>query len=193
LESDSEQVKTNLLRITHWVMDEDRDYRIIWLERTALPFASLAEVTVANEEVVRKFAPYHHQWGIVVDMAQAPPRNDPAFEGAMRGLRAAIELTFARTAVLLGTQVGVLQVKRITREDSAKSYATVSREAALRFARGLAQGGSTASGRVRESTRARSAEPTPLRDLRARGEAGASQVPEASAALPGVGDGEVPR
>ena len=70
-------------------------------------------------------------------MAQAPPRNDPAFESAMRGLRAAVEVSFARIAVLLGTQVGVLQVQRITREDSAKSYATVSREAALRFARGL--------------------------------------------------------
>lgn len=137
LESDSERVKTNLLRVTHWVMDEDRDNRVVWLQRTALPFGSIAEVTVANEQVVQKLAPHHRQWGIVVDMAQAPPRNDPEFETAMRGLRAAVEVSFARIAVLLGTQVGVLQVQRITREDSAKSYATVSRDAALRFARGL--------------------------------------------------------
>jgi hypothetical protein len=130
-------------------MDEDRDHRIVWLERTAQPFGSLAEVTTANQEVVRKFASYHREWGIVVDMAQAPARNDPAFEGAMRGLRAAIEVTFARTAVLLGTQVGVLQVKRITREDAAKSYATVNRDAALRFARGLSQGDPPASERPR--------------------------------------------
>lgn len=137
MESDSEHVKRNLLRVTHWVMDEDSDDRVVWLERTALPFGSLDEVTAANEQVVQKFAPYHRQWGIVVDMAHAPPRNDPAFESAMRGLRAAVEASFARTAVLLGTQVGVLQVQRITREDSAKSFATVSRDAALRFARGL--------------------------------------------------------
>lgn len=130
-------MKNNLLRITHWVMDEDRDHRIVWLERTPLPFGSIDEVTLANGQVVQQLAPHHRQWGIVVDMAHAPSRNDPAFESAMRGLRASVEASFARTAVLLGTQVGVLQVKRLAREDSAKSYATVSREAALRFARGL--------------------------------------------------------
>jgi hypothetical protein len=130
-------VKTNLLRVTHWVMDEDRDHRVVWLHRTALPFGSIGEVAAANEQVVQKFAPYHRQWGIIVDMAEAPARNDPAFESAMHGLRAAVEASFARAAVLLGTQVGVLQVKRLTREDAAKSYATVSRDHALRFARGL--------------------------------------------------------
>lgn len=130
-------MKTHLLSVTHWVMDEDRDHRIVWLERTPVPFGSIDEVTLANEQVVQKFAPHHRQWGIVVDMAHAPSRNDAAFESAMHGLRASVEASFARTAVLLGTQVGVLQVKRLTREDSAKSYATVSREAALRFARGL--------------------------------------------------------
>lgn len=118
-------------------MDEDRDHRVVWLHRTAQPFASLDEVTVANEQVVQKLEPRYRLWGVVVDMAHAPARNDPAFESAMRGLRAAINASFARTAVLLGTQVGVLQVKRIAREDSAKSFATVSRDAALRFARGL--------------------------------------------------------
>ena len=130
-------MKTNLLRITHWVMDEDGDNRVVWLQRTALPFGSLDEVAAANGQVVQKFALHHRQWGIVVDMAGAPARNDPAFESAMRSLRVAVETSFARTAVLLGTHVGVLQVKRFTREDSAGSYATVNRQAALRFARGL--------------------------------------------------------
>lgn len=137
MRSQSEQVKTNLLRIPHWVMDEDGDNRVVWLQRTALPFESLEQVLVANEQVVKKFVPHHRQWGIVVDMAGAPARNDPAFESAMSGLRASVEASFAHTAVLLGTHVGVLQVQRITREDSATSYATVSRKAALRFARGL--------------------------------------------------------
>lgn len=117
-------------------MEEDGEARVVWLQRTALPFGSIDEVTSANEQVVKRFSPYHRRWGLVVDMSQAGSRNDPAFEEAMRGLRAAVAESFARTAVLLGTQVGVLQVKRLTREDSAKSLATLSRDAALRFAGG---------------------------------------------------------
>jgi hypothetical protein len=67
---------------------------------------------------------------------QAPPRNDPAFESAMRGLRDAVEVRFARTAVLLESAVGLLQVSRLTREDGAETFATQSEAAALRFARG---------------------------------------------------------
>jgi hypothetical protein len=69
-------------------------------------------------------------------MRHAPPRNDPAFETAMRGLRDAVEVRFARTAVLLDTAVGLLQVTRLTREDGAGTFATQSEAAALRFARG---------------------------------------------------------
>lgn len=117
-------------------MESDASIHVIWLRRSPVPFASLVELTTSNEAVVDKFIESYESWGVVVDMRQAPSRNDPAFEAAMRGLRSAIEARFARTVVLLATRVGMLQVNRLTREDGAKSLATTDEGAALRFARG---------------------------------------------------------
>jgi sulfite reductase alpha subunit-like flavoprotein/predicted heme/steroid binding protein len=131
-----ESVKTKLLASAHWLMEEDRRNKLVYLLRLAMPFSSVEEITSANQQVVARIRPEHKDWGIVVDMRQAPPRNDPAFEGAMRGLRDAVEVRFARTAVLLESAVGLLQVTRLTREDGAETFATQSEAAALRFARG---------------------------------------------------------
>ncbi len=117
-------------------MESDASTRVVWLRRSPVAFGSLVELTAANEAVVGRFSQQYESWSVVVDMRQAPARNDPAFEAAMRGLRASIEARFARTAVLLATQVGMLQVNRLTREDGATSFATTDEAAALRFARG---------------------------------------------------------
>jgi hypothetical protein len=129
-------VKTTVLVNAHWSMEEDVTLRVVWLRRTTLPFGSLSEVTSANEQIVQTMRVHHRHWGLVVDMREAPSRNDPAFESAMAGLRAAVEAHFARTAVLLKSAVGMLQVNRLTRADGAKSFATMSAAAALRFASG---------------------------------------------------------
>jgi hypothetical protein len=129
-------VKTTLLESAHWLMEDDASRRVVWLRRTGLSFGSVLEVVAANDQIILKLAPHHRHWGVVVDMRHAPSRNDPAFEAAMHGLRAAVEARFARTAVLLGTAVGMLQVNRLTRADGATSFATRDEAAALRFARG---------------------------------------------------------
>jgi hypothetical protein len=129
-------VTITLLASTHWLMEEDSVHRVVWLHRLPVPFTSIGEITAANAAVIQQILPRHRTAGVVVDMRAAPPRNDPAFEAAMRGLRSNVETRFARTAVLLATQVGMLQVNRITREDGATSFATTNEQAAFRFARG---------------------------------------------------------
>jgi hypothetical protein len=133
------RVKTTLLENAHWLVEEDASRRVVWLRRTGLTFASIREVTIANDRIIQKLVAQHRHWGVVVDMRAAPSRNDPAFEAAMYGLRAAVEARFARTAVLLGTAVGMLQVNRLTRADGATSFATRDEAAALRFACGEPQ------------------------------------------------------
>ncbi|MEO8180909.1 MAG: cytochrome b5 domain-containing protein [Deltaproteobacteria bacterium] len=132
----AQPMRAQLIASAHWLMEEDRQHRVVFLRRMALPFGSLEELSTANQQVVGHIRPEHQEWGIVVDMRQAPPRNDPSFESAMRALRDAVEVRFARTAVLLETAVGLLQVTRLTREDGATTFATQSEAAALRFARG---------------------------------------------------------
>lgn len=121
--------------VGHWLVDEDRAAQVVWLRRTARVFVTLDELLRENQQVVARLGKHHHSWGLVVDMRHAPSRNDPAFEEAMRGLRTAVEARFARTAVLLGTAAGVLQVNRITRTDGTQSLATQSEQAAFDFAR----------------------------------------------------------
>lgn len=129
-------VRHVLLSSEHWLMEADPDDRVVWLSRLPAPFASLAEIARANDAVIRRLDAAYASWGLIVDLRRAPPRNDPEFENAMRGLRAAVAASFARTALLLATQAGVLQVSRITREDGSASFATTTEAAALEFARG---------------------------------------------------------
>ena len=129
-------MKTRLLASDHWLMEEDRQDRVIVLCRTAVPFGSVEDITHANKQVVSRIRREHESWGVVVDMRVAPKRNDAAFENAMRGLRDAVEARFAQTAVLLETAIGILQVTRITREDGTGAFATQDEKAALRYARG---------------------------------------------------------
>ena len=130
-------MKTLLLN-NYWVMEEDETKKVVILKRTALVFASTADVVRSNDAVIAQIRPAHSQYGIVVDMRQAPLRNDPAFENAMGRLRNELTSRYARLALLLETAVGVLQVNRIGREEGNRTFATRSEAAAIKFAMGQA-------------------------------------------------------
>lgn len=129
------EMKTLLLN-NYWVMEEDQAKKIVILKRTALVFTSTEDVVRANDGVISQIRPAHNQYGIVVDMRQAPLRNDPAFENAMGRLRNELTSRYARLALLLETAVGVLQVNRIGREEGNRTFATRSESAAIKFAMG---------------------------------------------------------
>lgn len=129
-------MRTLLLNTQHYVLEEDRDARVVILRRTALPFGPAAEVRAENERVVAAFRPDHASYGLIVDMRAAPPRNDPAFEAAMRHLRFMVRRSFARTAVLVRTASGMMQVSRMHREEGYPYFTTSDEEEALRLARG---------------------------------------------------------
>jgi len=60
------------------------------------------------------------QLSLLVDMRQAPARNDPVFELVQRTLRKELLLVFARRATLVNTTAGLLHVQRYSREDGVK-------------------------------------------------------------------------
>jgi hypothetical protein len=60
------------------------------------------------------------QISLLVDMRQAPARNDPEFELVQRTLRKEMLLYFARRATLVSTTAGLLHVQRYSREDGVK-------------------------------------------------------------------------
>ena len=72
---------------------------------------------------------------LLVDMRQAPGRNEPEFDAALRRVRPLVERQMKRIAVLLRSTVGLLQMKRINHEDGIDRLLTMDEHEALEFLR----------------------------------------------------------
>ncbi len=105
------------------------------LRRTAKRADDLSALRSANVEVAGYFEPHHKSWGLIVDMRKAAPRNDEAFEDAMRPLRTRVSQHFARVVLLLSSAVGVLQVERLRAHEGNSWLATRSESEAITLAR----------------------------------------------------------
>lgn len=93
------------------------------IDRTDVPFDSIDEVTRAWREVdaaLRKTA--RRGRSLLIDMRLAPPRNDPAFETAVRSILPDIRRGYRRIGVLVRSAAGGLQVSRLARADGAEEY-----------------------------------------------------------------------
>ena len=123
---------------THWIFEEDPAQRLAVLRRTPIAAGSLWLLAQENDHVLRCLEPRHKQYGLVVDTRQARMRNDTHFEDAMAKLRRDLTGAFERTAVLLESSIGELQVSRIERDERRDAIATRSESAAFKFAQGNA-------------------------------------------------------
>jgi hypothetical protein len=72
------------------------------------------------QEVVERMAP---GLKLLIDVRQAPPRNDAAFEAKVNGVLDAFTARFARHATLVRTAVGKLQTARLAHERGAVPHA----------------------------------------------------------------------
>ena len=136
--SSSQVMLKSVVSTSLWHMVEDLDRKVVLLRRSAAPVETIHDLVEQNEMVIQSMRPEHTEWGIVVDMRQAPSRNDPEFEGAMRKLRGSVN-HFKRVALLVNSATGMLQVNRLSRDEGARTtWATQSEDAALRFAAGMA-------------------------------------------------------
>jgi hypothetical protein len=106
------------------------------LLRTPLPAVSLPALAADNEALLATLREEHGSYGLVVDTREAPLRNDRAFEETMGRLRNELTSRFPRTAVLLDSPLGELQVTRLERDEGRNTLVTRSVSAAFRFAAG---------------------------------------------------------
>jgi cytochrome b involved in lipid metabolism/ferredoxin-NADP reductase len=121
---------------TYWILEESLEQQLVVLRRTPIAATSLAALSEENEHVLRRLLPQHRSFGLVVDMRQARLRNDRGFEDAMAKLRREVTSHFQRTAVLLESSIGELQVTRIERDERRNAIATRSESTAFKFAQG---------------------------------------------------------
>jgi sulfite reductase (NADPH) flavoprotein alpha-component len=119
-----------------WLLEEFPEQQIAVLHRTPLPASSLAALAADNDALLAVLREEHRGFGLVVDTREAPLRNDKAFEQTMEKLRVELTSHFQRSAVLLDSALGELQVNRLERDEGRTTLVTRSESAAFRFAAG---------------------------------------------------------
>ena len=119
-----------------WLLEEFPEQQIAVLHRTPLPASSLAALAADNDALLLALRDEHRNFGLVVDTREAPLRNDKAFEQTMAKLRLELTSRFQRSAVLLDSALGELQVSRLERDEGRNTFITRSASAAFRFAAG---------------------------------------------------------
>lgn len=97
---------------------EPRDglYRIA---RTTEGFADLATCEAAHRAVESAVAEVPAGAKLMLDVRDAPPRNDPQFERIVGESRDRMFARFARVAILVRTAAGLLHVKRLNQHAGA--------------------------------------------------------------------------
>lgn len=127
------QMVRRLYSSVHWTLEERPEGRLAILQRTPVAWASLAELRDENEAILSSLGQHQRAQGLLVDMREAPIRNDADFENAMAKLRQGLGSHFERMAILLESNLGELQVTRIERDERRNALATRSESSALKF------------------------------------------------------------
>jgi hypothetical protein len=135
-DADAAALPRRLYTSTHWVLEERPEEARCALLRTPAPWACLGELAAENAALLGLLGDEQRQQGVLVDMRQAPTRNDPDFEAAMAALRAGLRRHFKRVAVLLESSLGELQVARLGRDERHGTFATRCESTALKYLSG---------------------------------------------------------
>jgi hypothetical protein len=96
----------------------DDSTRIVTFRRTAVPLPVKQPIDpffVQLEEVMKDKLGDRMHWRLMIDVREAPSRNDPQYEEAFKRHRPRIFGGFERRAVLVKSAVGLLQVNRLAR------------------------------------------------------------------------------
>lgn len=102
-----------LYRSEHLIATLDEGRRLVWRQRTAVPYETLAQVALTYETVLDVCAPMQRpEYALLIDMRLARPRNDPAFEQILGQYYERLNAGFGKIAVLVSTEAGRLQVQR---------------------------------------------------------------------------------
>jgi hypothetical protein len=130
-------VPRRLYTTRHWLFEEKREQKLLVLQRTPVAWPSLTQLREENHALLALLREEQRPYGLLVDMRQAPIRNDADFEGAMADLRNQLTTHFQRVSILLESNLGELQVTRIERDERRQGTITTrSESAALKFLAG---------------------------------------------------------
>jgi hypothetical protein len=105
-----------LLRTAHLTIRLDDATKVVRLVRSAVPFDDIREIDANFLRITALFTDEQRaELKILLDVRDAPSRNDPEFENALQRRTLAFYRGFLRAAVLLRTAAGKLQLARMAR------------------------------------------------------------------------------
>jgi len=122
-------------KIVFWNVAIDRERHLVRIARTEAPLTQLADIPASFAQLDRALADVGRKhFCLLIDLREGPRRNDAEFEANVDRWRKALVISFRRTAVLVKTAAGLLQVKRHLQEDRASHGAAFTSEAeAMRY------------------------------------------------------------
>lgn len=123
-----------LHRSPHFILTIDDEHRVIRRARTELAFSTLAETESAYDAMLRVTDRLDRsRYAALADLRLAPPRNDPAFEQFVAQLHPRLYGGYRRSAALVKTQAGRLQLMRIFHERGLNAKVFMDEAAALAY------------------------------------------------------------
>jgi hypothetical protein len=110
-----------LLGDPHLTVTLDRARRLVRYVRSKVPYSSLEEARLLHEQLGRTtFDDPSHSFKLLIDVRDAPPRNDEAFEAQLMQAMQTYIPRFSAFALLVKSAVGRLQAQRMARARGAK-------------------------------------------------------------------------
>ncbi len=110
-----------LVALPHGSVEVDRPRRLVRIRRSGESFHTIEEVRTFYEAVAAAVEKLERRALVVlVDVRDAPARNDPAFETTVASYRKRMFTGFARGAVLVRTAAGKLNVSRHAKDDGVE-------------------------------------------------------------------------
>ncbi|WP_394837023.1 hypothetical protein LVJ94_08955 [Pendulispora rubella] len=103
-----------------WKIAVEREHQLVRLIRTPAPYVELTDINASFVQVDRALHDIDRRsWRLLVDLRDGPRRNDTEFEAQMDRYRKSLVTSFRRTALVVKSATGLLQVKRHMHEDGA--------------------------------------------------------------------------
>jgi hypothetical protein len=124
----------NLLNTPYFAVSIDRDRGIVYVTRTSQGFRSVVDCDRAYADVVRTLRPLQRdKLRVLINLKDGPSTNDPMFEKVINVHRKKFYAGFAKSAVVVRTAAGLLQVSRHARDDKLNLYVFHTEEDAERY------------------------------------------------------------
>ncbi len=102
----------------HVTVAYDEGRGLVRYARSTEPFGSIADMTASHDKLAAALPPFFPTSGLklLIDVRQAPPRNDEAFEAQVTRLLVTFMQRFSAHAFLVKSAVGRLQTQRLARD-----------------------------------------------------------------------------